>query len=166
MEEGEEIIKNILKTSGMIIPEFFNLAQKAFSKADPRDMNFSKKEISDYLAEKRRLNQYYREPLKAIFPSLKNYMDMKEKIASTDGDIISDKKLAVKRTDLLEAIIKIDIHQEEIFYLSEKFINASRKIKAVPPEAGQNRKNPQGQQYERGSKPGTWSGFPCEKAGD
>ena len=129
MEEGEEIIKNILKTSGMIIPEFFKLAQKAFSKADPRDMNFSKKEISDYLAEKRRLNQYYREPLKSIFPSLKNYMDMKEKIASTDGDIISDKKLIGKRQDLLEAIIQIDIHQEEIFYLSEKYINASKKIK-------------------------------------
>ncbi len=129
MEEGEEIIKNILKTSGMIIPEFYILAQKAFSKADPRDMNFSKKEISDYLAEKRRLNQYYREPLKSIFPSLKNYMDMKEKIASTDGDIISDKKLIGKRKDLLEDIIKIDIHQEEIFYLSEKYINASKKIK-------------------------------------
>ncbi|OQY33695.1 MAG: RNA polymerase sigma factor RpoD [Spirochaetaceae bacterium 4572_59] len=129
MEEGEEIIKKILKTSGMIIPEFFKLSQKAFSKADPRDMNFSKKEISDYLAEKRRLNQYYREPLKVIFPSLKAYMDMKEKIAATDGDIISDKKLINKRKDLLEAILKIDIHQEEIFYLSEKYINAARKIK-------------------------------------
>ena len=129
MEEGEEIIKNILKTSGMIIPEFYKLAQKAFSKADPRDMNFSKKEISDYLAEKRRLNQYYREPLKAIFSTLKGYMDMKEKIAATDGDIISDKKLIGKRQSLLEDIIRIDIHQEEIFYLSEKYINASKKIK-------------------------------------
>ncbi len=129
MEEGEEIIKNILKTSGMIIPEFYKLAQKAFSKADPRDMNFSKKEISDYLAEKRRLNQYYREPLKVIFPTLKGYMDLKEKIAATDGDIISDKKLISKRKDLLEDIIRIDIHQEEIFYLSEKYINASKKIK-------------------------------------
>ncbi|MDC7231785.1 MAG: RNA polymerase sigma factor RpoD [Spirochaetales bacterium] len=129
MEEGEEIIKNILKTSGMIIPEFYKLAQKAFSKADPREMNFSKKEISDYLAEKRRLNQYYREPLKAIFPSLKSYMDQKAKIAATDGDVISDKKLVSKRSDLLEAIINIDIHQEEIFYLSEKYIDAARKIK-------------------------------------
>ncbi|QEN07555.1 RNA polymerase sigma factor RpoD [Oceanispirochaeta crateris] len=129
MEEGEEIIKNILKTSGMIIPEFFHLAQKAFSKADPREMNFSKKEISDYLAEKRRLNQYYREPLKSIFPSLKAYMDQKEKIAATDGDVIFDKKLTAKRVELLEAIISIDIHQEEIFYLSEKYIDAARKIK-------------------------------------
>ncbi len=129
MEEGEGIIKNILKTSGMIIPEFYKLAQKAFSKADPREMNFSKKEISDYLAEKRRLNQYYREPLKAIFPSLKTYMEQKAKIASTDGDVISDKKLVAKRADLLEAIINIDIHQEEIFYLSEKYIDAARRIK-------------------------------------
>ncbi|MBF9016094.1 MULTISPECIES: RNA polymerase sigma factor RpoD [unclassified Oceanispirochaeta] len=129
MEEGEEIIKNILKTSGMIIPEFYKLAQKAFSKADPREMNFSKKEISDYLAEKRRLNQYYREPLKSIFPSLKAYMDQKAKIAATDGDVISDKKLVSKRADLLEAIINIDIHQEEIFYLSEKYIDAAKRIK-------------------------------------
>jgi len=129
MEEGEEIIKDILKSSGMIIPEFFKLAQKAFSKADPREMNFSKKEISDYLAEKRRLNQYYREPLKSIFPILKSYMDLKEKIASTDGDIVSDKKLVSRRADLLDAITNIDIHQEEIFFFSEKYINAARKIK-------------------------------------
>ncbi len=129
MEDGEGIIKKILKNSGMIIPEFFKLAQKAFSKVDPRELNFTKKEISDYLAEKRRLNQYYREPLKAIFPSLKDYMDTKEKIASTDGDILSDKHLKDKRKKLLEAIINIDIHQEEIFCFSEKYIDTARKIK-------------------------------------
>ncbi len=129
MEDGEGIIKNILKTSGMIIPEFFKLAQKAFSKVDPRELNFTKKEISDYLAEKRRLNQYYKEPLKAIFPSLKGYMDYKERIASTDGDIVSDKSLSEKRGALLEAIINIEIHQEEIFYLSEKYIETARQIK-------------------------------------
>ncbi len=130
MEEGENIIKNILRTSGMIIPEFYSLAQKAFSRKDPGEMNFSKKEISDFLAEKRRLNQFYREPLKAIYPQLKIYIEMKEKIAATDGDVITDDKLEKKREGLLEQIEVIDIHQEEILRFSEKFIGAVEKIKA------------------------------------
>ena len=130
MEEGENIIKNILRTSGMIIPEFYSLAQKAFSRKDPGEMNFSKKEISDFLAEKRRLNQFYREPLKAIYPQLKQYIEMKEKIAATDGDVITDDKLEKKREALLEQIEIIDIHQEEILRFSEKFIGAVEKIKA------------------------------------
>jgi RNA polymerase primary sigma factor len=35
MEEGENIIKSIIKKSGMMVPEFYSLAQKAFSKKDP-----------------------------------------------------------------------------------------------------------------------------------
>ena len=31
MEEGENIIKGVIKKSGMIIPEFYQIAQKAFS---------------------------------------------------------------------------------------------------------------------------------------
>lgn len=130
MEEGENIIKNILRTSGMIIPEFYGLAQKAFSRKDPGEMNFSKKEISDFLAEKRRLNQFYREPLKAIYPQLKQYIELKEKIAATDGDVITDERLKKRRVVLLKQIENIDIHQEEILRFSEKFIGAVEKIKA------------------------------------
>lgn len=129
MEEGEAIIKDILKGSGMIIPELFQLAQKAFSRKDPRDMNFSKKEISDFLAEKRRLNQFYRDPLKAIFSQLKQYMDLKEKVAATEGDVLTDTALEKKRKNLLKYIESIDIHQEEILRFSEKFIQTVDKIK-------------------------------------
>jgi len=38
MEDGENIIKNILKDSGMIIAEFYDLAHRAFSKDDPHNM--------------------------------------------------------------------------------------------------------------------------------
>jgi RNA polymerase primary sigma factor len=60
MEEGENIIKKVIQESGMILPEFYLLAQRAFSKKDPREMNLSKKGISDLLAERRRLNAFYR----------------------------------------------------------------------------------------------------------
>jgi len=134
MEEGEAIIKDILKGSGMIIPELYQLAQKAFSRKDPRDMNFSKKEISDFLAEKRRLNQFYREPLKAIFNNLKQYVEMKEKVAATEGDVLTDSGLEKKRKSLLKQIEDIDIHQEEILRFSEKFTHTVEKIKKYQKE--------------------------------
>ncbi|MBN2656519.1 MAG: RNA polymerase sigma factor RpoD [Spirochaetales bacterium] len=129
MEDGENIIKNILKDSGMIIAEFFDLAHRAFSKDDPHNMGLSKKEISEMLSERRRLNQYYREPLKAIMANLRQYFEMKEKVVSTDGDILSDKSLQKKRVELMSFISKIDMHQEEILSFSEKYVDAANKIK-------------------------------------
>ena len=129
MEDGENIIKKVLKTSGMIIPEFHELAQKAFSKSDPREMNFSKKEISDFLAERRRINQFYKEALKSLSGPLKQYMDLKGRIATTDGDVLSDSKLVAKRKTLLKNITDVDIHQEEIVRFSDRYAAAVKKIK-------------------------------------
>ncbi len=129
MEDGENIIKKVLKTSGMIIPEFHNLAQKAFSKSDPRELNYSKKEVSDFLAERRRINQFYRESLKSLTSPLKQYMDLKIRIASTDGDVLTDKKLVTKRKTLLKNISVVDIHQEEIVKFSDRYAAAVKKIK-------------------------------------
>jgi len=129
MEDGENIIKNILKDSGMIISEFYDLAHRAFSKEDPHNMGLSKKEISEMLSERRRLNQYYREPLKAIMVSLKQYFEIKQKVVSTDGDILSDETLQKKRNELMKFISEIDMHQEEILSFSEKYVDAAAKIK-------------------------------------
>lgn len=129
MEEGENIIKRVIKDSGMIIPELYELMKKTFSKLDPRELDISKKEISELLAEKRRLNQFYREPLKKIGPSLKQYMDLKNRIIEKGGNVLNDEELIKKRNTLLKTIDHIDIHQEEIVHFSERFTAITRKIK-------------------------------------
>lgn len=129
MEDGENTIKNVLKTSGMIIPEFYGLVRKAFSGSDPRDMNFSKKEISDFLVERRRINQFYKESFRGLASPLKQYMDLKNRIAATDGDILTDKKLVNKRNTLLNSITDIDIHQDEIVRFSDRYASAVKKIR-------------------------------------
>ncbi|MEW5817123.1 MAG: RNA polymerase sigma factor RpoD, partial [Spirochaetota bacterium] len=129
MEEGENIIKRVIKESGMIIPETWNLAQKTFSKIDPRELDLSKKEISELLAEKRRLNQFYREALKSVLNNLKLYIENKKKIVSIGGDVLSDENLVKKRKLLLEQIKKIGLHQDEILVFSDKFTNATKRIK-------------------------------------
>jgi len=129
MESGENIIKNVIKESGMIIPEMYNLLLKTFSKADPKELDISKKEVSEILAERRRLNQYYRESLGDISTTLRQYIDIKTKTIESGNNVISDPLLIKKKAQLLKKILKINIHQTEIIAFSDYFMETERKIR-------------------------------------
>ena len=140
MEDGENIIKAVIKGSGMMIPEFYGLASKAFSKRDPRDMNLTKKEISELLAERRRLSSLYREPLRPLIAELKNYIELKKKLISKGSDILVDPELSDKRVVLIASLGKIDLHADEILHFSEKFLSASKKIEIFQREIARTEK--------------------------
>jgi len=125
MEEGENIIKGIIKKSGMLIPEFFQISVKAKREAGSQQ----RKENSERIAERRRLNQFYRDVLRDTQVDLKSYMESKRRIASRGGDVKSDENLIQVRDNLLDRLGEADLHPEEINSFSEKFINAAKRIK-------------------------------------
>ncbi|MDR0732286.1 MAG: RNA polymerase sigma factor RpoD [Treponema sp.] len=129
MEEGENIIKGVIKKSGMIIPEFHHIYQKINPKKDIRELNLSKKEITEQMTERRRLLQNYKETVKLILPDLKGYMDLKRHIITRGGNFFEDQELQDFRNRIMNTINDVEIHQEEITGFSEKFIQASKKIK-------------------------------------
>jgi len=129
MEEGENIVKNVIKKSGMIIPEFYQIAQKAFSKKDMKELNLSKKEITEHMTEYRRLNQFYKETLRTIQNDLKNYIETKKLLVSRDIDYLEDKECLIIRKRIMKAVKNTQIHPEEIQVFSDKFIQAAGKIK-------------------------------------
>jgi RNA polymerase primary sigma factor len=134
MEEGENIIKRVIKKSGMIILEFYHIAQKAFSKRDLRELNLSKKEITEHMTERRRLNQFYKETLRSILGDLKNYIDLKRRLINRGMNIFEDTELQEIRIHIMAVIDKAEIHPEEIVDFSEKFIRAAKKIKRYKKE--------------------------------
>ncbi|MFW6214973.1 MAG: RNA polymerase sigma factor RpoD [Alkalispirochaetaceae bacterium] len=134
MEEGENIIKDVIRGSGVIIPEFYKLALRAFSKKDPREMGLSKKEISEYLAERRRLTQFYRPALKEHIAELKLYIEQKKKVVAKGEDVLENPTLKRKRRSLMGHLATIDIHQEEIIYFADKFSDAETRIRKVQKE--------------------------------
>ena len=134
MEEGENIIKEVIRGSGVIIPEFYKLALRAFSKKDPREMGLSKKEISEYLAERRRLTQFYRPALKEHIAELKGYIDQKKKVVAKGEDVLENSALKRKRKSLMGHLATIDIHQEEIIYFADKFGDAEKRINKLQKE--------------------------------
>ena len=134
MEEGENIIEGVIKKSGMIIPEFHHLGQKAFSKKDLRELNLSKKEMTEQLSERRRINQFYKDVLKTIVNDLKNYVEIKRRVIARGGDFLIDKELVAIRKRIMKNVKNAEIHADEINAFSDKFIQAAKKIKRYKKE--------------------------------
>ena len=134
MEEGENIIKGVIKKSGMIILEFYHIAQKAFSKKDLKELNLSKKEITEHMTERRRLNSFYKDALRTISGDLKNYIETKKQLITRGVDYLEDKDLTTLRRRIMRGVKNSQIHQEEIAVFSEKFIQAAKKIKRYKKE--------------------------------
>jgi RNA polymerase primary sigma factor len=129
MEEGENIIKSVIKKSGMIIPEFYQIDQKTFSKKDMRELNLTKKEMTEHMTEYRRLNQFYRDTLRTIQTDLRNYIELKRQLISKDVNYLEDKECASIRKRIMKAIKNTQLHPDEIQNFSDKFIIAAKKIK-------------------------------------
>jgi RNA polymerase primary sigma factor len=134
MEEGEEIIKRVIKSSGLFINEFYRFAVRALSKKDPRELNLAKKEISEYMAERRRLNQFYRDAIRDNLPILRSYIELKRKCETSGKEILTDDALAGRRKDLLKRLSRVELHQDDIVTISDKFSKAVKKIKSVKKE--------------------------------
>lgn len=130
MEDGENIIKDVIKKSGMMIPEFYAICQKAFAKIDPHEPGKARKEINEAQAEKRRLKSCYGEYLKPVKESMKAYMNLKKQLFESGqfSEIFQNEQLAELRKKIMPELQKIDIQSEEIDKFSGKFVDATQKI--------------------------------------
>ncbi|UCF97741.1 MAG: RNA polymerase sigma factor RpoD [Spirochaetaceae bacterium] len=134
MEEGENIIKEVIRNSGLFIPELDRLAANITSRIDPRELSLTKKEISEYLAELRRVTQFYKEPLRPHLPTIRQFMELKNKIEADGESIIAHEDLRQQRDELIRRVQEIDLHQEEITAITEKFVSAANRIRKVQKE--------------------------------
>ncbi len=131
MEEGEEIIKALIKGSGILIPVFYEIGQKAFSKIDPAESNKPKKELSDEMAEKKRLRQMYGDKLKYSYPDIKQYMLLKSQYydRETLESFLEKEDLQALRKKIVRSLRRIRLESEEIEKFSEIFIDSASKIR-------------------------------------
>ena len=131
MEDGENIIKNAIKNSGVLISEVQMIAQKAFAKISSSESNKPRKELSYEDAEKKRLRQSYGEQLKPIYPDIKAYILLKKKLydKETLASFLDDEDLQKTRKKILNYLQKIEFQTEEIEKISDHFLEAARKIR-------------------------------------
>ncbi len=130
MEDGENVIKNVIKQSGMMIPEFFTIAQKAFTRIDPHEPGKARKEINEEIAEKKRLKSCYSEWIKPVLSEMKQYMALKKQLYETDAsqNIFENEQLLSLREKIMKELVNVEIQSEEIEKFSNKFVDATEKI--------------------------------------
>ena len=131
MEDGENIIKNVIKHSGMMIPEFYLIAQKAYTRIDLSESGRPRQEINEEMAEKRRLRAAYGEYLKPILPDMRQYISLKKQLYEADQtkNIFEDEELLQLRKKIVPQLQKADIQSEEIERFSDRFIDATFRIR-------------------------------------
>ncbi|MCK9169198.1 MAG: RNA polymerase sigma factor RpoD [Treponema sp.] len=130
MENGKNIIKDVIKNSGIMVPEFFAVAQKAFTRIDPHEPGRPRKEINEEMAEKRRLKSCYSENIKPVLPEMKQYMNIKKQLFEADQSarIFDTPQLVSLRRKIQPQLQKIDIQTEELDKFNQKFRDACQKI--------------------------------------
>ena len=133
MEEGENVVKGVIKNSGVLVREFLRLGLRATSVKDPREMNLSKKEATEYLAETRKLGAFYREPFKDHLPGVKRYMEMKRQTESEGGDIFDDAFLEIRK-DVADSLKKVELRPEDIAAIADRLIAVARRIRSLQKE--------------------------------
>lgn len=129
MEEGENIIKNVIKNSGILIPEFYSIGIKAFSRVDMQQGR-NRKELNEEMTEKRRLKTCYSEYVKPVFSDMKTYMQLKKQLYEVNQTscIFDDPQLTELRKKIMGSLQNVEIQSEEIERFSLRFIDATKRI--------------------------------------
>ena len=130
METGENIIKGVIRNSGVLVREFLRLGLRATTVRDPREMNLTKKEATEYLAETRKLGAYYKEPFRDHLPDIKRYMEMKRQTESEGGDIFEE-SFVEKRRDVADSLKKVELRPEDLAAIAERLIAVARRIRSL-----------------------------------
>ena len=130
MEEGNNIIKDVIKNSGIMIPEFFAIAQKAFKRIDIHEPGKTRKEINEEQADKRRLKSFYGENIKPVLSEMKQYMALKKQLFEVENSykIFENEQLVALRKVILPELKKVDIQTEELDKFTQKYRDTTRKI--------------------------------------
>ena len=113
-----------------MIPEFFEIALKAFTRIDQHEPGKARKEINEEMAEKRRLRSCYGEYIKPVLSEMKAYKNLKDQVFKTDqvSRILVDPQLAELRNKIQPQLQKIEIQTEELDKFTAKFLDATKKI--------------------------------------
>ena len=130
MEDGNNIIKDVIKGSGIMIPEFYNIALKAFTRIDIHEPGKTRKELNEEMADKRRLKSAYGEHIKPVLTEMKQYIALKKQLfeAEQSSAIFDNEQLVALRKKIIPELQKIDIQTEELDKFTQKYREATIKI--------------------------------------
>ncbi len=125
MEEGENIIREVIKDSGIMISAMSDI--ELLLNESLENTELSRVEQKDLATEQKRLYSAYKGLLKLSNP-LRQYMSMKEELIRNNIDFNEDPTFKKKQASLLKKLKSIRLEQEELVSFSLKFKETEDEI--------------------------------------
>ena len=130
MEDGALIIKEVIQESGVMITRFYDIIKTLNTKIEGQEEEYNAKDYKELVTNQKRFTQFYREQLKDVQASLKNYIAKKEQMISSGEDVLHDETLIKTRIALLKKLAKVDLQPEEITSFTHDFVDAENRIRS------------------------------------
>ncbi len=130
MEEGSEIITNVIHKSGIIITCFAQILVKLNTKYEEAE-DYNAKDQKELIQEQKRYATFYKESLKEFQSQLKNYEELKQTKLAAGEDVLCNEELLKKKAVLLRKLSAIVLQPEEITMFTDRFINAEKEINSL-----------------------------------
>ena len=102
MEAGDEVIRSVIRESGVLISMYTKIAQQIATKIDEDDDSISPEELKNLISKQKHYTSYYKEGLKVAGKNLKDYNDQIQKAILTGEELINDEKFNKKRDELMK----------------------------------------------------------------
>ena len=131
MEAGEEIIREAISSSGILLPEIYEMQRRTSGrrKASGR-VTQNREDVYETAIYRRRVAQFYKDSIRTNGEALFQHGDTKSRLIANGVNIFTDEKFRNSRRQLLRNI-HIQLPQSESLYFTEKFIQASESLKRL-----------------------------------
>ncbi len=132
MEQGQEIILDVLLKSGFLIFELYDMVDRVSDMQNEQgEMKSVARTALGRPTDRRRVNHFCRMIQKQFFPDLEEYVWFEQQVLSTNIDGVNYTDFVEKREKLLEQLHEIDIHSDELQKISESFLRHTRTLEEL-----------------------------------
>ena len=134
MEAGDEVIRSVIRESGLLISIFTKISNQLATRVDEEDDSISPEELKVLLSRQKHYTSCYRDALKDCTKQLKEYNENIQRAILTGEDIINDEKFRQKRDELMKIYLGgFEVRADEIEFFST--LNKTDFVKAFGLEA-------------------------------
>ena len=112
MESGDEVIRSVIRESGVLISMYTKIYQQISTKIDEDDDSISPEELKNLISKQKHYSSNYKEGLKVANKYLKDYNDQIQKAILTGEELINDEIV-------FGSNINIDVNNNGEFYITK-----------------------------------------------
>ena len=120
MEAGDEVIRSVIRESGVLISMYTKIAQQIATKVDEDDDSISPEELKNLISKQKHYTSNYREGLKVAGKHLKEYNEQIQKAILTGEELINDERFNKKRDELMKLYLGgFEIKLEDVEFFNQ-----------------------------------------------